>query len=297
MLVAGATGTIGAALCDALRARGHRVLATSRSGGGGRIALDLADAPLTLTLPEKIDVAYLLAAVTNMTACETDPAATRRINVEHTLALAERLVAGGAHLVYVSTNLVLAGDRAAAPLDSPLAPQCIYASQKAEVERRLLDGQLPASVLRVTKIAEGLDTLVGGWADRLSRGDTIAPFSDLVCAPMPAAAALEALIALGEQRLCGLHQIGADRDLSYAQIALALAQRMGVDTGLIRPTTSRAAGVVLPAVPRHTTLATTDSEHRLGIAPIRADDVVASLIERVLARRDDAHRAGPQTGV
>lgn len=281
-LVVGATGTIGRALATRLGDKGAAVAATSRAGGDGLLALDLAAGPQSWLLPRGVSVAYLLAGTTALDQCERDPAGTRAVNVARTLELARRLAGDGAYIVIVSTNLVHAGTDAFVPATAMLAPQCVYGKQKAELERALLGEIGNAGVLRITKVAEGLDRLVSSWAASLARGKTISPFSDLVAAPLPVAAVVEALVRLAEGRHHGVFQIGADADIGYVEVARRLAERMGVDQSRVVPTTSAAAGVALVARPVHTTLETATTESLLGLAPVSAGETVDVLIERVV---------------
>lgn len=287
-LVVGADGLIGSRLACVLRNAGHRVVTTHRSmhapsiAGADSVSLDLAGQPAEWQLPDYVDVAYILAGETSLSLCEENPDKTRIVNVENTIRLADLLRIRGAHLCYVSTNLVLAGDHEKARVESPIRPQCVYAVQKAEVERALDSGEFSASVLRVTKIAEGLTTLFTNWAADLSRGFPIAPFSDLVAAPMPCMAAVAALTRLGERRLKGVFHVGSDIDLSYDDMARMLAARLGADMSLVRPTTSTAAGVTVVAKPKHTTLETAETERLLQLPRFRSRDVLESLFESVI---------------
>jgi dTDP-4-dehydrorhamnose reductase len=283
LLVVGAAGQIGAALEARLLRDGRNVIATTRqpSPAPGRIRLDLADAPEQWQLPDCCDVTWLLAGITSLAQCQADPDLTRRVNVDHTLALARMMSDRGSHIVFVSTNLVTSGMRPDIPLTAEIAPQCEYGQQKADVERALLGSGMSASVLRITKVAETLGPLLRNWARELTQGRSIAPFSDLVCAPIRLADVLEALTRLGELRMTGLFHIGARPDLRYDQIASALAAKLGVAGDLVRPTTSTAAGVPLLACPRFTTLQTDASEAQLGLQPCRADTALEGMLSDV----------------
>jgi dTDP-4-dehydrorhamnose reductase len=287
VLVVGADGLIGRALVAALQGAGVPTVGTSRRATpspprDGWMHLDLAAEPHRWVLPDSVKVAYLLAGVTSMAACDADPAGTERTNVTHTIALAGALEDRGAHVCYVSTNLVLAGDTPFAPAASPLRPQSLYAAQKARVEQALLSRHRGASLLRITKIVEGLDELVRSWATALRSGQMIAPFSDLMAAPIPRALVVDALTRLGRKRLDGLHQISADADMSYADIARKLAARLGVDDDLVRPTTSVAAGKRQTPPPLFTTLDARPTERLLGLAPTHAAAVIDSFVDRIM---------------
>jgi dTDP-4-dehydrorhamnose reductase len=283
LLTVGADGLIGAALEARLRAEGGNVIATTRrpSPPPGRIRLDLADAPERWQLPDVCGVTWLLAGMTSLAQCEADPELTRRINVDHTLALARMMGDRGSHIVFVSTNLVTSGTLPDVPLTAEIAPQCEYGRQKADVERALLESGLSASILRITKVAETLGPLLRSWALELTQGRPIAPFSDLVCAPIRLADVIDALTRLGELRMTGLFHVGARPDLRYDQIAGALAAKLGVSSDLVHPTTSTVAGVTLLARSRFTTLQTDASEAQLGLPPCSADVALDHMLAEV----------------
>lgn len=216
--------------------------------------------------------------MTSMQDCAARPDLSERVNVAAPVALARRLAADGARIVFVSTNLVLDGETPFARLDAPRRPQTLYAAQKARVETALLeDGPPVAAVLRITKVAETLLPLLGRWAQDLAAGRIVRPFSDLVCAPLRLAALVEALVRLGAAPRPGLHHFGADRDVAYAEIARCLAAALGRDPALVEPTTAAAAGVRLPAAPRHTTLDSTPTLAHLGLPQERTDAALDGL--------------------
>ncbi len=288
-LIVGGDSAIGKALASRLREKGHKVLATSRQAGRASaetLHLDLSGRLDLTAWPDQFEVVYLLAAVTSLAACQSDPIGTALINVERTLELARLLSAMDAHLVFISTNLVLAGDCPRAPGDSPYAPQCEYAAQKAEVERALLTLPNPASVLRVTKITSGLEGLVKDWMDSLAAGRPIHPLSDLLCAPLPVDYLLSALAGLADRRVGGLYQISADQDLSYADIARLLANHLKVDPSLVQPKSSAEAGITLLAAPRNTTLESRRTEAALNLPPVSSRDSLYALFNRLISSSD-----------
>lgn len=292
VFIVGADSNIGAALEAGLHRRGYSVIGTTRRlpAASGRIHLDLSEAPDRWQLPDGCAVTYLLAGVTSLAQCETEPELTRRINVDHTVSLAGAMAARGSHVVFLSTNLVLSGTTPDAPTAAKVEPQCAYARQKAEVEDALLNNGISASILRITKLAETLVPLLSTWATELTAGRPIAPFSDLVCAPLGRDDLIEAMLRLGEARKTGLFHIGARPDISYDDIAKRLAHSLGVAEGLVRPTTSVAAGVTLLANPPFTTLNTSASEVLLGLSPLQSDtaiDAVLADVHRVTSDRTD----------
>lgn len=283
ILIVGADGMIGRALEQRLRDGCRSVVSSSRRPDiPGRLHLDLAQPIDASRLPPNIVTAYLLAAMTSMAACEADLHGSRRINVEYTLDLARALHDRGAHIVVVSTNLVLDGSTPRAPACAPLAPVNAYARQKVELEQGLATFGGNTAILRTTKIAESLTGLLTHWRTSLVAGEVIRPFRDLVCAPLPLAYMVEALTRIGDQRAVGLYQISADQDMSYAAIATVLAEAIGGSApDRVREATAREMGVTLPACPDNTTLDSVATEAKLGLAPVVAAEVVSALTARI----------------
>ncbi|WP_211100174.1 sugar nucleotide-binding protein [Azospirillum halopraeferens] len=269
-LVVGIDGVIGRALAARLAAGGTAVTGTSRRVGAPRagvIPLDLAEPPDRWVLPARIGTAWLLAGVTAQAACRTDPTSTGRINVTHTVALAQRLAAAGAFVVFASTNLVLDGSRPRQPADSPLRPLGAYGAQKAAAEEGLRTLADAAAVVRLSKVLAPDFVLIRRWVEDLRAGRPVTPFSDLMLAPTSLDFAVEALVRVGRARRGGVYQVSAADELSYADLAHGVARRMAVDPGLVRPTTSVASGIVLDALPRHATMDASRLEQDLSLPP------------------------------
>lgn len=160
ILVTGASGFIGAALCRRLVQAGHRVIGTTRRPFGR-----LPDGVRRAWVPrvgagtdwaphlDGVDAIVHLAAPAHIT--RRLPAATaesfRHTIIDGTESLARAAAARGARLVFVSTAKVhgeRTTDRAFAEED-PFLPGDLYAEAKAEAERRLRAlGGLDCVVLR-----------------------------------------------------------------------------------------------------------------------------------------------------
>lgn len=278
-LVVGGDGLIGAALARHL-ARSGPVLSTTRRHAAGpmRPFVDLAEASTIPPLPPGA-TAWLLAAVTNQAACRADPVSTRRINVEHVADLARTLVGGGAFVAFASTNLVFDGTRPFCPAAAALSPIGIYGRQKAEAETRLLALGPSVAIVRLSKILTAATPLIAGWIAALKAGRPIAPLSDLICAPIPLGFAVDALVRVGESRRGGIFQLSGAQDVSYADLAFALARRLGVDSSLVRPTTSAAAGIHLEAAPRYASLDASRVAREFALTPPTIEAVVDTWLD------------------
>jgi len=265
MLVIGADGLIGRALAAHLTANRCHLVGTARKPVPRMLSLDLARDTADWT-PPLAAVAFLCAAITSQEKCRQDPAASRAVNVDATLTLAEKLVRQGTHVVFPSTNLVLSGERPHQAADEPYLPQTKYARQKAEAEQRLR--QLSGTcVVRFTKVLGHGAPLLRAWCEALRRGEVIHPFSDMPIAPVPLDFAVESLAAIAAARAEGIVQVSATEDITYAAVARFIAKRLGAAESLVQPIAASSSGVAIEYVPRHTTLDTTRLRTEFGLVP------------------------------
>jgi dTDP-4-dehydrorhamnose reductase len=280
-LVVGCDGLIGRALVDHLSATGVAVIETSRrreSCGSQRVLLDLAGDAADWHVPPVVSLAFLCAGVTSLDACRTRPAASRHINVEQTVSLAERLIAGGAFVVFLSTNLVFDGMHARRGADDPVSPRTEYGRQKAAAERRLLALGDAVAVVRLSKVVDRTTPLLARWTRALLDGREIRPFSDMVVSPVPLGFAVRVIGRVGQRRLGGILQLSAPEDVTYEHVARQAAYRLGAPVALVRPVTVTESALEMEDIPRHTTLDTTRLTAALGVQPPPADRTVDQVV-------------------
>lgn len=150
VLVTGADGFVGRAVCAALAEHGHRVVAASRAGtavagaGETRLLGDLGALRNADAVVADVDaVVHLAGRAHVMTEGADDPAAEyRRINVDGTCRLAEAAARNGvvrfAFLSSIKVNGEATADRPFTENDVP-APQDPYARSKWEAELGLAE--------------------------------------------------------------------------------------------------------------------------------------------------------------
>lgn len=280
-LVIGSDGVIGRSLVRHLGEIDVRVRGTSRrrdTGGVNRLALDLEADLREWAVPAGTSVAFLCAGATSLEACRSRPDATRYVNVEQTVALAERLLARGVFVVWLSTNLVFDGQRPRPKAGDRVSPQTEYGRQKAAAERRLLALGASVAVVRLSKVMDGATRLIDGWVHDLRGGRPVQPLSDMVMAPVPLDFAVPVIAQVGLRRLGGILQASAPQDVSYAAVAQLAARRVGAPASLVRPITVAESALRVEAVPRHTTLDTSRIEREVGAHP----PAVEVVLERIL---------------
>jgi dTDP-4-dehydrorhamnose reductase len=151
VLLTGAGGQLGQALIAACPAE-VTLIPTSRSGGAGASALDLADADACrrLVLELRPDAVLNAGAYTAVDRAEQEPALAQAVNVGAPAAFAEALASTGGQLLQLSTDFVFNG-RQGTPYGTAQAvdPLGVYGSSKAAGEAAAL--QLPsARVLRTS---------------------------------------------------------------------------------------------------------------------------------------------------
>ena len=284
-LVVGGDSLVGGGVVRALRRRGYRTLASTRRVGtvdDARVKLDFEDdAPFSI--PSDIDYAYVVAAATNYDRCEKDPNA-HRINVELIPRLVASLLEQGVFVTFISTNSVFGGDRPWPAEEDPHEPGIAYAKQKSEGEKviRASAQRLSAlerlNIVRLTKILNRDTSPLPAWFAAWQRGEAVQPFSDLVFAPMSVRFVGEALATIGEKRIPGqLHLSGAE-NVSYVDLANALAERLGFGRALIAPTTAVERGVNIPFKPRYSGLGMRRTTGLSGIEPQALSSVVDDLL-------------------
>jgi dTDP-4-dehydrorhamnose reductase len=259
-LIVGGDSEIGTATFGAMRAQGIAVSATTRRRdrvAPDRPFLDIAASLDDWEPPPDTQAACLCAAVARLSACAGDPDGSAHINVTQTVALAEKLLARGIAVLFLSTNQVFDGRTPHQRADAPHAPVSEYGRQKARAEaallRRMANGE-PVAILRLAKVVSETMPLIGGWVGDLSHGKPIRVFNDLALAPTPTDMVCAAIAALMQDRASGVFQLTGPRDVTYADIGRFLAAYLDAEAGLVHETSAREAGLPEGATPLNTTL-------------------------------------------
>jgi dTDP-4-dehydrorhamnose reductase len=272
-LLVGGDSEIATATGALLRERSMPSLATTRRsdrpGASGRVFLDLA-APLDdWQPPTETTTACIFAAVARLADCQRDPAGSALVNVTRTLALVERLVSCGIHVLFLSTNQVFDGREPWVSAQTPHSPTSEYGHQKARIEvalQAMMNAGAPVAILRLAKVVSPGLALLRQWEATLAAGRKVQAFYDMVMAPVPAAIVAAAIAALLSERGPGIWQLSGPNDISYAQIAAHIARCVAAPRHLVEPVAASSADMPVGTTPRHTTLDSSDLRNRFGIA-------------------------------
>ena len=239
-MITGAGGMLGSDLGDLLRTDGQGCI------GYDRFALDVTKAAdIRCALDDAApDVVINAAAYTRVDDAEENEAAATEINGHAPGNLAIEC-ASRARLIHISTDYVFSGE-ATEPydVDTPVAPQSAYGRSKAAGEAAAL-GMVPGSEVHVVRTgwlygAHGPSFIrtVGG---RLQSGQSVDVVTDQRGAPTWTRDLAQRLIALGTASVqSGVWHCSAAGDGTWFDVAIALAELLGVSADQVRPTTSAA---------------------------------------------------------
>ena len=255
--VTGANGLLGGDAVARLAGR-HEVLAVGR--GPSRLPpgpyawadADLGDGGSVEAALRAFRAEAVLhaGALTDVDACERDPALAWRVNVGGTEQVARGCAALGARLVAVSTDYVFDGEAGPYRETDLPNPRGAYARTKRCGEEAALLLAPDAAVARVAVVYSGRPgakpTFATQIVEKLSRGEPVRAFSDQLVSPTLAAnAAAMCLELLLETRYRGvLHASGATV-LDRVDFARRLARRFGLE-GEIVPVRTADAKLAAP---------------------------------------------------
>jgi dTDP-4-dehydrorhamnose reductase len=279
-LVVGGDSLVGSELQVHCRKLGLAVDASSRRPGQapGTFFLDLGDPDFTPLQRANYDVAFVCAAVTSMQACQSDPARSRRINVDNTLSLMRGLADSGTHLVFLSSSQVFDGETPMPDEAAPTAPKNEYGAQKLAVEEAIERQKLPAAVLRVTKVLA--DRPVGvfkGWFEALAKGQPVQAATNMALSPVMVADVAEAAQRLAAGRHRGVWHLGSSDDIGYFDAARLMAETRHLPLSLVQGEELTDAQV--PEIYRHryVTLSCEKIARTLPMPVRRARDILDTL--------------------
>ncbi len=256
VLIVGGDSEIATATAAHLRAAGVDVAATTRRPervAADRPFLDLAQPIADWPIQAGIGAACFCAAIARLADCARHPEDSARVNVAATTGLADRLVASGIPVLFLSTDKVFDGSRPHLPAETPPCPVSEYGRQKAAAEAAL--------------------------AERMAAGEPVRAFFDMMMAPTPVGIVATAIERLLAEPARGIFQLTGPRDIAYSEVAAYLARKLGAEPELVRPVSAYSAGLPPGSTAPHTTLDSSALRRRFGIAVPEPWEVIDELIE------------------
>lgn len=230
ILLTGGSGQVGHAFQGL--AAGHVLVAPSHAD------LPIEDASACRRVVEQVRPDWIVhpAAMTDVDACERDPAKAHAVNATGAENLAKAAARQGCRMALVSTDYVFDGNRGHYKETDATNPLSHYGRSKLEGERLVL-AALPDAVVARTSVVFGphKNNFVRWVRRSLRAGTPIKAAADQWVTPTCAddvARQLLALVAAGERGIW--HTAGAER-LSRLEMARRIAAHDGLDDGPIQP--------------------------------------------------------------
>lgn len=239
ILLTGSNGLLGQKLITALRNDPQvELLATSR--GEDRTAEPLGPRYRAMDITRKADVDAVIgdlrpdtiihtAAMTNVDACELDPAACQLQNVTATQLLVDAAKRVGSHFIFLSTDFIFDGKNGPYREEDPPAPLSIYGQSKLDGERIVQQAGLErwsiARTIIVYGVAKGLSRgNVVLWAkSALEKDEPIKVVDDQWRMPTLAEDLADGCIRIAKQKADGIFHLSGPDGMSI----LELVQRVG----------------------------------------------------------------------
>jgi len=270
ILVTGASGLLGANLALEAAGQQHSVIGTFnehplRISSSGEVASHglpafqavqvdlLAPGALERLLDEtQPDWVIHCAALANLDACETQPELAHLINAELPGRLAALLAGSERRLLHVSTDSVFDGTQGGyAEVDLP-NPLGVYSRTKLQGEQAVLQANPQAIVARVNLFGWSLTqkrSLGEFFVYNLQAGKTVMGFTDVFFCPLLANDLAQLFLEMLQRGLHGLYHTVAAESLSKYDFGVRLAERFGLDAGLIQPTSVHHSGLKAARAP------------------------------------------------
>jgi dTDP-4-dehydrorhamnose reductase len=226
------------------------------------------------------DAVVHCAALTDVDACEADPAAARELNAEAPGRLARAARALGARFVHVSTDAVYDGERPEphSEADEP-APVNLYARSKLEGERAVLEADPGALVLRTNMhgwTSTGRPSFSEVIVRALLRGERLTLFTDVRFSPLEVSDLAAVIRRLAADGAAGVVNVGAGDGVTKEAFGRLLAREFGLAEEPIVPIRIADRGLAAPR-PRNTVLAVERLTGLLGAPPPTVRDGVRRL--------------------
>lgn len=292
ILITGSNGLLGQKLVAALRNDPDvELIATSRGvdrtvdpGGYAYAPLDCVDVSAVRDLldAERPHAVIHTAAMTNVDACELDPAECRLQNVlavENLVAAAKRI---DAHFIHLSTDFIFDGAHGPYTEEDEPRPLSIYGQSKLDAEHAVMNAGLTkwaiARTIIVYGVAKGLSrSNVVLWAkSALEKGQPINVVDDQWRMPTLAEDLADGCIRIAKQGAVGIFNLSGPDGMSILELVQRVGRFFDLDPRVITPITS--ASLSQPAKrPPRTGFILDKARTQLGYAPRGFEEGLAVL--------------------
>ncbi len=230
--------------------RGEVVGTYHRRSSPGLVPFDMTTAGEAAGLLDRVGPRAVICAgaAPHVEGCEIDPAATRRLNVEGTLRLADAARDRQLPFVFFSSEYVFDGTAGPYAEDAPRRPLNEYGRQKMDVEVAL-SAMARALVVRTSGVfgwSEDGKNFVLQLVARLTDGERMRVPVDQDITPAYAPNLADVIVDLVDAGVTGIVHVAGARPVNRVEFARTAARVFELDPGLIEPTPTDALGLEAP---------------------------------------------------
>ena len=194
------------------------------------------------------DVVVLLAAMSDIDACENRPELAEEVNVRGAGRVVEACARAGAKLVFTSSAAVFDGTRHGYRESDVPTPVSAYGRTKARAED-LVSQALPSAIIfRLALVVgfaqdHGTNAMLNKLAEKLRAGQTVTFPNFEYRNPIDAHTLMGFILELLQlPGASGVFHVGASESISRFELGVKLAERMGFSRDLIKPQTAPLPG-------------------------------------------------------
>lgn len=200
---------------------------------------DLSHSNSTKDVIEKFSPLIIIhcASLTNVDQCESDPELTNKINVISTKNIIEIISDNDVKLIYISTDSVYDGVGGNFSENDNINPLNCYGRSKYEGELEVLRKK-GSVILRTNLFGWNIQEKksLGEWIlDELKSGRKIQGFKDASFSTIYTLELARAIDMVIQGQLSGIYNCGGADSCSKYDFAMKIADRFGLDKGLIAP--------------------------------------------------------------
>ncbi|MGA8100697.1 MAG: NAD(P)-dependent oxidoreductase [Candidatus Acidiferrales bacterium] len=250
MLVIGARGFLGGHVARKAASAFQVFRAALPRAGWEGLAIDITsttsvEAAFQHATP---DVVVLLAAISDIDACEKRPELAEEINVRGTARVVEACARSGAKLAFTSSAAVFDGNRHGYRESDAPTPLSVYGGTKARAEELVRQALPSAIILRLALVVgfaqdHGTNAMLNKLSEKLNAGQSVAFPNFEYRNPIDAETLAGFLLELLQlSNASGLFHVGASESISRFELGVKLAEKMSFSRDLIEPQTAPSPG-------------------------------------------------------
>lgn len=223
-------------------------------------------------------VLYLCAGYTGLQTCDDDPTGSWVVNVESTWDACISVTNNGGHIVFLSSGQVFDGNVILPDENTMPKPVNNYGIQKQEIEKRIQESGISASIIRLSKVLGNKPTGVfDSWIKSLEAGQPIHPATNMWLAPVSVTLVTDILLAVGIKRLTGLWNLSSNDQISYARAAKVIAKHLNYPGHLVQPEELTDKKLLAEYRPQNSAMNTQKISETLDLKLPCAEDVLLNM--------------------